>query len=95
MVKNSRTAPGAGPIRPLNLPIPISVEEDPHHRPVVLGQKSRRVKVDSVEDLWQIDEEWWRDSPIVRTYYELTVQGGRRIIVFRDQADGRWYRQGG
>ena len=95
MVKNSRTAPGAGPIRPLNLPLLISVEEDSGHRPMVLEQKGRRVRVDSVEDLWQIDEEWWRDSPIVRTYYELTVQGGRRIIVFRDQADGRWYRQGG
>ena len=95
MVQNSRTAPGAGSLRPLNLPLPIVVEEDPQHRPMVLDQKGRKVKVESIEDLWRIDEEWWRDRAIVRTYYELTVQGGRRIVVFRDQVDGRWYRQGG
>ena len=93
MVKNPRETPGAGEIRPLNLPVPIRVEEDEHHRPIALIPRRRRLKVVSVEDLWEISEEWWRVNPIARTYYRVTLEDGRAITVFRDLSDGGWYRQ--
>ncbi len=99
MVQNTREASGPGSLRPLNLPIPISVEEDDDGRPLAVaqtgGQKDRIMKITSIDDLWRIDEEWWRDKPIARMYYQLTAQGGGRLTVFQDLTDGSWYRQGG
>lgn len=99
MVQNTREAPGVGSLRPLNLPIPISVEEDDDGRPLAVaqigGRKGRITKIASIDDLWRIDEEWWREKPITRIYYQLTAEGGGRLIVFQDLTDGNWYRQGG
>ena len=82
-------------LRPLNIPVAIRVEEDIHHRPRVLEQKGRKIIVASIDDLWQIHEEWWRERPIARMYYQLTAQDGDCITIFRDLVDGLWYRQGG
>ncbi len=95
MVQNTREAPGPGSLRPLNLPIPISVEEDDDGRPLAVNQKGREMKIASVDDLWRIDEEWWREKPIARMYYQLTAEGGGRLTVFQDLTDGRCYRQRG
>lgn len=93
MVQNSRETPSPGALRPLNLPAPINVEEDAHQRPLALSQRGRRLKVASIDSLWKIDEEWWREKPIVRMYYQVTTEDGRRITVFRDLVNGGWYRQ--
>ncbi len=95
MVQNTREAPGPGSLRPLNLPIPISVEEDDDGRPLAVNQKGRIMKIASIDDLWRIDEEWWREKPITRMYYQLTAEGGGRLTVFQDLTDGNWYRQRG
>ena len=93
MVKSSREASGAGPIRPLNLPAPVDVVEDGYGRPVTLALRGRRLRITSVEDLWEISEEWWRPAPIARRYYDVTTQDGRHVTVFRDLVDGGWYQQ--
>ena len=93
MVKNPGETPGAGPIRLLNLPVPVDIEEDERQKPIVLTLRRQRLKVTSLEDLWEIDEEWWRTTPIARRYYKMTLEDGRRVTVFRDLVDGRWYRQ--
>ena len=93
MVQNSRETPGAGTLRPLNLPVPVSVEEDAHQQPLALFQRGRRLKVASIDSLWKIDEEWWRETPIIRMYYQVITEDGRRITVFRDLASGQWYQQ--
>ena len=95
MVQNTREAPSAGSLRPLNLPIPVSVEEDGDGRPLSVNQKGRIMKIASIDDLWRIDEEWWREKPITRIYYQLTAEGGGRLTIFQDLTDGNWYRQRG
>ena len=93
MVENTGETAGAGPIRPLNLPAPVTVEEDERHEPVAVILRRQRLGVTSVEDRWEIQEEWWRAKPIVRTYYRVATEDGRRITLFRDRVDGAWYRQ--
>ena len=55
--------------------------------------RRRRLKVASIQDLWQIDDEWWRARAIARLYYRVTTEDGRQLTLFRDLADGRWYVQ--
>ena len=93
MVKNSREKAGPGPIRALSLPEPVDVQEDESHGPVALVLNGRKLKVTSIEDVWEIVDEWWRTAPIARRYYRLVVEGGPRVTVFRDLLNGLWYRQ--
>ena len=110
MVQNPRKTPSSSALRPLNLPVPITVEEDAQHRPLalspsapspsVLSNKRRQpkvasLKVASVDNLWKIDEEWWRDKPILRMYYQVTTEDGRRLTLFQDLTSGEWYQQRG
>ena len=102
MVQNSRETPGAGALRPLNSPVPVTVQEDACQRPLTLSKspskQSRRppkLRVVSIDNMWKIDEEWWREKPIVRMYYQVTTEDGRRITLFRDLTTGEWYQQRG
>ena len=95
--------------RPLNLPVPIEVVEDGAERPISITlpparssrmtQKgrslTRSLMIASINDLWQVDDEWWRETPISRRYYQITTQDERRLTIFRDQLNGQWYWQKG
>lgn len=81
----------AGAIRPINSPVPVSVQEV-GGMPGALLLGRRRLEVSGTEDLWQIDL-WWLPRPIRRLYCVLQGKDGRRITVFRDMVEGGWYRQ--
>ena len=91
MVKNTGKAPGAGAIRPLNLPVPVVVEEDEARRPVSIVLRGRRLEVASIEDIWEIDDEWWRPVPVHRLYYRTITTDGTSLTVFSDLSSGGWY----
>ena len=93
MVEDTREAPGAGPIRPLNIPTPIDVVEDEEGGPLAFTLRGRNIDVTAVDDMWEIADEWWRPRPIARRYYQCTLEHGGRTTVFRDLAEGGWYEQ--
>ncbi len=68
----------------VNAPVPIAVQEDADHAPTAVTLIGRAHPVESVMDRWQIDDEWWRDEVISRMYYQLVVDNGRVVIVYRD-----------
>ena len=88
-------------LRPLGLPRPLQVRTDDRALPmevaVIEGGGTNRqrapLRVERVEEVWRIAEEWWREAPIGRTYYRVIVDGGRPLTVFRDREGGRWYEQ--
>lgn len=73
--------------------MPVEVQSDANGVPTAIRLGHRLWLLARVEDRWVVEDEWWRDSPIVRIYYETTLEDGRRITVFRDRLSGRWYRQ--
>ena len=78
----------------MNLPEPVDAVEDECRRPVTLTLRGRRLKITSVEDLWEIADEWWRTVPLARRYYRVTTEDCRCTTIFRDLVGGGWYRQG-
>ncbi len=90
-----RSAPGVANYRAVGLPVPLEVAEDEWQRPVSIALKGRALRVASIDDLWQVDDEWWRENPISRRYYQLTTEDARRLTIFHDQAQGGWYWQRG
>ncbi|HET7035230.1 MAG TPA: hypothetical protein VFI42_06050 [Thermomicrobiaceae bacterium] len=46
-----------------------------------------------VQDVWRIDDEWWR-APISRRYFRLVLDDGSQRTVYHDLVAGRWFEQG-
>jgi hypothetical protein len=93
MARNSGANSGADSFRPVNPPIPVDVRESAHQTPRAIKIKGRWVKVAAIVNVCSLDEEWWRERPIVRMYYRVILEDDRPITVFRDMLDGAWYRQ--
>ncbi len=104
----SRRADG---LRALGLPRPVRVQVDgaglpsmvtlggPPGRPLG-GEGAPGLAVEQVDEVWRIAEEWWRETPLGRTYYRVIVDGGRPLTLFHDdlvpagaELDAGWYEQ--
>ena len=98
MVADAGAASGAGAFRPLNQPQPVRVEAEADGEqsaavPIAVWERGVRLPVARVEDVWRIDDEWWREVSVARTYFDVLLEGGKRLTLFFDRATGRWYRQ--
>ena len=98
MVEDPGAAARADPLRPLNPPRPLTVLTrraggtiDPV-RPAALIEGGRRVAVSRVEEVWCVEDEWWR-RPISRRYYRLALADGRVRVVYHDRAEAAWFAQ--
>jgi len=49
--------------------------------------------VAAIQDRWRIDDEWWRETPVSREYYQLQLESGRVVTVYRDLVGGEWWEQ--
>lgn len=92
MVPDTGKTLRADTIRPVNLPEPVAVEEDDAGRPSVVAL-GRRLPAVAIEDCWRVDDEWWRAWALSRMYYAVILVTGRRVTVFKDLTDGKWYHQ--
>jgi hypothetical protein len=81
-------------LRPLNAPRPLRVRTGNGGRPRFLYLKGGVRKVRHILEVWQVDDEWWR-NPISRRYARLVLEDGRIVTVYRDLTDRRWYLQEG
>ena len=91
MVENAGKALRTGALKPLNLPGRLAVVEK-NGLPAAIEGKGRRT-VDCILDNWRLDDEWWRDKPLSRLYFEIVTTDGCRLVIFKDLASGDWYRQ--
>jgi hypothetical protein len=83
---------GNSTFKPINMPVPVKVEEDKAGRPRAVRDK-RRLPVASIEDRWRIDDEWWRAEPVSRIYYNILLTSGRRMVLYKDLTKEEWYEQ--
>jgi hypothetical protein len=52
-----------------------------------------RVGVATVREEWRVVDRWWTEEPVRRRYFEVVLETGRNVVVFRDEPTGTWYRQ--
>ena len=86
--------PDSRALRPLNVPRTLRVTTGRRGRPLLLHLGGGARRVWQILEIWQIDDEWWRD-PVSRRYATLALEDGRIVTVYRDLLDGRWYLQEG
>jgi len=81
-------------LRPLNVPRPIRILTGSGGRPLAIRLKRGETRVLQILEIWQIDDEWWRER-ISRRYAILALENGQTVTVFRDLVTERWYLQEG
>lgn len=93
MVKDTGKTLRADTYRPVNIPEPVDVEEASSFSLPLAVRAPRRQAVLNIEDRWRIDDEWWRQEPISRLYFEVTLASGQRIVLYKDLINDGWFRQ--
>lgn len=92
MEPDPRTATGAHRLRPLNAPAPAEVQEEAGV-PRALSLRGRWRRVQRVEEVWRVDDGWWRPRPVRRTYFRVALEEGQLVTLFLDQEEGGWWSQ--
>ena len=91
-------APARAPLRPdrlraINEPSEVTVEVDEDGLPATAGRPDGQIaRIESVNETWRIDDEWWRQM-ISRQYFEVMMEGGKRMVLFQDLINGKWFAQ--
>ncbi len=83
--------------RPVSVSLPPTISNRPTRSSRRPAQEAPipRLAITAINDLWQVDDEWWRERPISRRYYQITTSKDRRLTIFRDPLNGSWYWQKG
>ena len=77
---------------PLHAPLLVRVREGEAHRPLAVRLKNSWREIHGIDDLWRFDL-WWLPNPVTRSYFRVVDDTGRRLVLFRDNRCGLWYRQ--
>jgi hypothetical protein len=84
---------GSGALRPLDAPRRVEVWVNPEGSPERVRGRRGWVRILGIRERWEIEDEWWRD-PISREYFQVVLETGRPLLLFRDRIEGCWYFQG-
>lgn len=57
------------------------------------GAAQQYVPVEHQREHWVVEDRWWTDCPVRRSYFELVLEDGRDAVVFKDLNTGHWYEQ--
>jgi hypothetical protein len=52
-----------------------------------------RMRVATLREEWRVVDRWWTEEPVERRYFEVMLESGRNVVVFRDESSGEWFRQ--
>jgi hypothetical protein len=73
----------------LNAPRPALVETEFDGAP----QTVNRQRVAVVREEWRVVDRWWTDEPVDRRYFEVVLESGQNLCVYRDQEAQAWFTQ--
>jgi hypothetical protein len=52
-----------------------------------------RQTVAVVREEWRVVDRWWTEDPIDRRYFDVVLESGQLVVVFRDGERGLWFSQ--
>ena len=73
----------------LNAPRPALVETTGGGEPRLVN----RELVTVVREEWRVVDRWWTDEPVDRRYFEVVLESGRNVCVYRDGERQCWFTQ--
>lgn len=91
MVTNTGTPIRTDDLRQLNTPVPVTVIAE-NGMPRTLVTTFAESDVMQIQDVWIVQEEWWR-TEIDRQYFALLMMDGEMRTIFHDRMEDTWYEQ--
>ena len=91
MVADSGSPSAIRASRRLNEPQPALVESQFDGTPRLVNRQGVAV----VREEWRVVDRWWTEEPLQRRYFELVLESGQNVVVFRDEERGGWFSQRG
>ena len=88
MVAHSGDQGDSRAARRLNEPRPVSVGAEAGVPTGVGG-----VPVAVLREEWRVADRWWTAEPVRRRYFDVVLETGENVVVFRDEEGGGWFRQ--
>ncbi len=100
MVAPARAPLRTDRLRAVNEPRPAAVELNADGMPAAVknqlrrsgGQEETAAVVETVLEMWRIDDEWWRQL-ISRRYFAVILEGGARVVLFENLVTHEWFMQ--
>jgi hypothetical protein len=86
-IASGRTRRGAA--GRLNAPRPSLVETHLDGTPRLVN----RQVVALLREEWRVVDRWWTEEPINRRYFEVVLESGENVCVYRDAEAGCWFTQ--
>jgi len=81
--------PRTGTAGRLNAPRPALVETEFDGAPRTVN----RQQVALVREEWRVVDRWWTEDPVDRRYFEVVLESGQNVCVYRDQEARSWFSQ--
>lgn len=78
-------------LRQLASPQRAQVVTAPDGTPHAVVEAGRRRMVIDVREDWLVQDRWWTEAPVDRHYWELVLQPGRLVVIYRDTRSNRWF----
>jgi hypothetical protein len=73
----------------LNAPRPALVEPGFDGTPKLVN----RQLVSIVREEWRVVDRWWTEEPVDRRYFDVVLESGQNVCVYRDQEASAWFTQ--
>jgi hypothetical protein len=54
-----------------------------------------RQPVAVVREEWRVVDRWWTEEPVSRRYFDVVLEAGEHVVVFRDEDKSCWFTQRG
>jgi hypothetical protein len=83
-----RAAPASHAGR-LNAPRPALVEARFDGTPAVVN----RQPVALVREEWRVVDRWWTEEPVNRRYFDVVLETGQNVCIYRDDESAAWFTQ--
>ena len=71
-------------------PIAARVQEDQDFRPLAVSLEGKILEVVSIDERVE-EEEWLDEQPLTKMHYQVTLEDGRQVTIFRNMKTGGWY----
>ena len=89
MVASSGSASARRSAGRLNAPRPALVETSFDGTPRVVNRQA----VALVREEWRVVDRWWTEEPVDRRYFEVVLESGQNVCVYRDLEEACWFTQ--
>jgi hypothetical protein len=73
----------------LNAPRPALVESAFDGTPRIVNRQLVAV----VREEWRVVDRWWTEEPVDRRYFDVVLEGGQNVCVYRDGENSCWFTQ--